>query len=102
MRWVYINGVAYEAGEEPTRTVDSGVLWGDRGYDGLRTTDGVPIDTRTKHREYMRANGLTTMDDFKGAWEQAERRRVAYRTEGKGGAVTKEDVARAIDSLQRK
>ena len=52
--------------------IDSGILWGDRGYEGLRTTDGVAIDTRTKHREYMRANGLTTMDDFKGTWEQAE------------------------------
>ena len=102
MRWVYINGVAYEAGTEPVRSIDSGVLWGDRSYDGLQTTDGVDIDTRTKHREYMRANGLTTMDDFKGAWEQAEVRRTAYRTSGEGGAVTKEDVARAIDQLQRR
>jgi hypothetical protein len=102
MRWVYINGVAHEAGSGAGLAVDSGVLWGDRGYEGMRTTDGVPIDTRSKHREYMRANGLTTMDDFKGTWERAEKQRNAYRTEGKGGAVTKEVVAQAIDQLQRR
>lgn len=50
-------------------------------YGGLgRATDGTPIDTRAKHRAYMKANGLTVADDFKGEWAQAgEARRRAYQ-----------------------
>jgi hypothetical protein len=39
---------------------------GDSHYDGLRSTDGANISTRTKHREYMKRHGLATVDDFKG------------------------------------
>jgi hypothetical protein len=50
-------------------------LHGDRHYDGLRASDGTDISTRTKHREYMKRNGLTIADDFKGEWAKAERER---------------------------
>ena len=33
-------------------------------YEGLRATDGTPIDTARRHREYMRANGLAVDSDF--------------------------------------
>lgn len=66
---------------------------GDRHYDGLRAPDGTDISTRTKHREYMKRNNLTTMDDFQGSWAKAEKERDAYRTTGKGGAVTRNDIA---------
>jgi hypothetical protein len=81
------------------RTNTDAALWNDRGYDGLKATDGTDISSRTKHREYMRANGLTTVDDFKGTWKEAERKRDAYRT-GKTGSVTKQDIAEAIASLE--
>lgn len=54
-------------------------LAGDRHYDGLRATDGTDISTRTKHRQYMRERGLTTADDFKGTWAQADKERKALR-----------------------
>jgi hypothetical protein len=59
---------------------DSGALWGDRSYHGLRATDGTDISTRSKHRQYMRERGLTTMDDFEQQWardalERSERLR---------------------------
>jgi hypothetical protein len=44
----------------------------DSHYAGLRATDGTPIDSRTKHRAYMKANNLALADDFKGVWQKAE------------------------------
>ena len=87
----------------PTRTVTDAALWNDRSYHGLSATDGAPIDSRTKHREYMRANGLTTADDYKNEWAQERKRRDAYFTGQPGsGAVSREDVARAIAQLERR
>lgn len=54
-------------------------LAGDRHYDGLRSTDGTPIDSRTKHREYMKRHGLTVADDFKETWAKSQKEREAYR-----------------------
>ena len=77
----------------------SELLWNDRSYDNLRATDGTPIDSRAKHRAYMKARGLTTMDDFKGEWAAAEKARADYFS-GRKGSVTKEDIKRAIYTLQ--
>lgn len=55
---------------------------GDSHYDGLRSTDGENISTRTKHREYMKRHGLATMDDFKGEFIRAGERRHRFMTEG--------------------
>lgn len=54
-------------------------LAGDRHYEGMRAPDGTDISSRTKHREYMRRTGLTTVDDFKGTWKKAEEERTALR-----------------------
>ena len=70
-------------------------LAGDRGYDGLRAQDGTDISSRSKHREYMKRHGLTTADDFKDTWAKAEKARAEYRTTGRGGAITRDDIARA-------
>jgi len=85
--------------QAPMRT-DSGALWGDRSYDGLRATDGTDISTRTKHREYMKATGLTTMDDFKDSWAKAKAERERYYTEG--GSFKRADIERAIYQLQNR
>jgi hypothetical protein len=89
--------------EPPARSNTDGVLWNDRSYDGLQATDGTPIDSRTKHREYMKDRGLTTIDDFKGEWAEARKKRDAYYTGQPGsGSVRREDVARAIAQLERR
>ena len=54
-------------------------LAGDRHYDGLTATDGTPIDTRTKHREYMKSHDLAMADDFKNTWAQAQQKRELAR-----------------------
>lgn len=83
----------------PMRT-DSGALWGDRSYDGLRATDGTDISSRSKHREYMKANGLATVDDFKDSWAKAQEQRDNYRTNG--GTFSRRDVERAIHQLKNR
>ena len=74
-------------------------LVGDRHYDGLRATDGADISTRTKHREYMKRHGLTTIDDYKESHAKAQAARDQYRQ--RGGSVTRDDIARAIHQLQK-
>lgn len=77
------------------------LIIGDRYYDGLRATDGTDISTRTKHREYMKANNLTTIDDFEPQWKrEAEKRDRYYRGERGTGAITRDDVGRAIAQLE--
>ena len=78
-----------------------GLLWNDRLYDGVRATDGADISSRAKHKEYMKRNNLTTIDDYKETWAKAEKKREDYRTAGKGGAVDREAVGRAIAELER-
>lgn len=79
---------------------DAGALWGDRHYDGARATDGTDISTRSKHREYMRLNNVTTVDDFKDTWAKAREQRERLYTQG--GTFSRRDVERAIHQLQNR
>lgn len=66
-------------------------------YEGLRAPDGADISSRAKHREYMRRNNLTTIDDFSETWKrdaQARRERLAGADPQRA-----HDVARAIEKL---
>jgi hypothetical protein len=65
-------------------------------------SDGTVIDSRKKHREYMKRNGLTTMDDYKGAWDKAAQERKAF-FEGTHSGIREErkaDVRRALERLR--
>lgn len=79
---------------------DAGALWGDRHYLGARASDGTDISTRSRHREYMRANNLTTVDDFKDTWAKAREQRERLYTHG--GTFSRRDVERAISQLQNR
>jgi len=84
--------------QQPALPVDGGALWGDRSYDGMRTTDGTDISSRTKHREYMKANNLTTADDFTQSWAKAKAQRESYMQQG--GSYRRQDIERAINKLK--
>lgn len=71
-------------------------LSGDRYYTDLRATDGTPVDTRTKHREYMKAKGLTVSDDFKGEWAKAAEHRADMYTTGGDHKERRAQVERAL------
>lgn len=102
-RWVYIDGEAVEVTPDFTPAprnphTSDGVLWNDRSYDGLRATDGTDISSRSKHREYMKVNNLTTLDDFNV--DAMMKKKAEYVT--KGGTVKRQDIERAIYQLQQK
>jgi len=68
------------------------VLWNDRAYQDV---SDPRFTSRTSHREYMKANNLTTVDDFKEQFRRAREARLRfYRGED---ASRKEDVARALE-----
>ena len=69
---------------QPEVRADSGALWGDRSYDGMRAPDGTDISSRTKHREYMKAK---------------ESRERYYQ---QGGSFKRADIERAIHQLQNR
>jgi hypothetical protein len=73
-------------------------LWSDAHYDGARTTDGKDIGSRKKHRQYMRDNNLTTVDDYTNEWTAASKEREHYKAHG--GTVTKDDIRKAIHQLE--
>jgi hypothetical protein len=75
-------------------------LWGDRGYEGMVAPDGTDISSRSKHREYMKAKGLTTMDDFKDTWAKAKVEREHYVQHG--GSFNREAIERAIYQVQNR
>ena len=101
-RYVQIDGELVEVDRAGRALpVDSGALWGDRGYAGLRATDGTPIDSRTKHREYMRMHGLTTADDFTDEWRAAAARREAFYRRA-ADPERPGEIAHAIVRLERR
>jgi hypothetical protein len=63
--------------------------------------DGTVIDSKAKHRAYMRKHGLTTVDDFKGTWENARKERDNFYTGNWGKRERREDLARVIDGLTK-
>lgn len=77
-----------------------GALWNDRHYDGVQATDGTDISTRRKHREYMKRHNLTTTDDFRQTWAQAQKTRENYFT--RGGSISRADVERAMFNVAEK
>lgn len=77
-----------------------GALWNDRHYDGVRATDGTDISTRKKHRDYMRANNLTTVDDFKDSWAKTQQTRAEFYTQG--GSIKRSDIERAMYQINNR
>jgi putative FmdB family regulatory protein len=73
-------------------------LAGDRHYENMRATDGTDISSRSKHRQYMKANGLTTADDFKQTWSKNAEDRQAFRSATHQDSSLKQDIAQAIQT----
>jgi hypothetical protein len=59
-----------------------GFRFSDRLYSAapFKAHDGTVIDSRRKHREYMKRHNLATVDDFKATWDKARERREAVYT----------------------
>jgi hypothetical protein len=93
-RYIQRDGVLIEVPlnyAPPPPNTDS-VLWNDRPYQDM---NDPRFSSRSQHREFMKREGLTTVDDFKDNFKQAREKRLAfYRGED---ASRKEDVARALE-----
>lgn len=81
-------------------TTTAPVFVSEAHYEGLRASDGTDISTREKHRAYMRARGLTTIDDYAQQWQRDER----ARRESMAGSdpTRRQDIAEAIRQLEAK
>lgn len=71
-------------------------LAGDRHYDGLRATDGTPIDSRTKHRQYMKDKGLTMATDYRETWKKAAQERELTRLGQLPDPTLKKEIAEQV------
>lgn len=98
-RWVQISGELVEvtqgyAQNLETTAKDRGILWNDREYQDM----GDPrFSSRTEHRAYMKAHGVTTTDDYNLEWRNREAQRLKTKT---GYDPTRKgDLMRAIETL---
>lgn len=73
-------------------------------YGGLQATDGTPVNTRRRHREYMKANNVTLASDMTNTWAKAKQEREAFYTPGSGydRKARREAVAEAVYKLEKK
>lgn len=68
-------------------------------YGKLRATDGTVLDTRRKHREYMRQHGYAVASDFTETWARAEREREGIRRGENDKRPRREALERAWHEL---
>jgi putative FmdB family regulatory protein len=76
----------------------SNSLAGDRHYENMRATDGTDISSRSKHRAYMKANNLTTADDFQKTWSKKAEERQNFRSGAHQDTSLKQDIVQAIQT----
>jgi len=88
-------------GPAPRRGEGSGDGWrfSDRLYSAAPFVghDGTVINSKRRHRDYMRRNNLTTVDDFQGEWERKSKERAKFYTEGTDREERRQEVARAFE-----
>ena len=93
-------------GPSPRKTdSNSGDGWrfSDRLYSGTPFLghDGSVIDSKRKHREYMRRNNLTTADDFTNEWKQKRAERDRFYTEGGDRDERRRQIAQIVEAKSR-
>ncbi len=66
-------------------------------YGGVAATDGTPINTRKRHREYLASRGMAMASDYSPEYLQRRRDDMA-RTEGR---ERKQDIIQAYKSTRK-
>lgn len=66
-------------------------------YEGARATDGTPIDTPAKHREYMKRHNLCLAADMQQTWAEAPAKKAQEAARGRRDAI-----GRAIYQLEKR
>ena len=68
-------------------------------YEGLRATDGTRIDTRRRHAEYMRREGVGLASDFRKTIAEAPKKRAAEEKRARREAVAR--IAHPLENRRR-
>jgi hypothetical protein len=73
-------------------------------YGGLRTSEGIDVSSKRRHREYCRANNLGLADDYRQTWSKAAEERAKAFTPGAGydRAARREAIGRTIYELEKR
>ena len=86
---------AEDLGWEQPKDAKNAPIMAGRFYENTAATDGTDIGSRRKHRDYMKAHGLTTADDYTETWKRAEKERETALSPDWDKKGRREDVARA-------
>lgn len=77
---------------EPPRAINAPVMSGRFYENAAPATDGTPIDSRSKHKAYMKAAGLAHMSDYGAGWNE----RVQTKRENESRDRIRETVTRLV------
>lgn len=77
------------------------LLMVDRHMEGERAPDGTDIGSRTKRRDYMRANGLADASDYTQQHQRDAQRRAEYFQGKHTNGKMEESIARALHGSRR-
>lgn len=70
-------------------------------YDGLRATDGTPVDTAKRHRQYMKDHNLALYEDYKETFAKSTEERERERMNlGPRDETLKEDIHEAYNMVR--
>jgi hypothetical protein len=69
---------------------------GDEKYNGLAATDGTPIDTRKRHRQYMKDNNLSLHGDYSPEYYKKRKEAIGRENEKE----CKRDMLETIHKLE--
>ena len=92
---------ANELGEETSSVALNAPILSGRFYENVSATDGTDIGSRKKHREYMKAHGLTIASDYTNTWKQAEKQREAVKQGRLPSKTRREAIARALYRIDK-
>lgn len=63
-------------------------------------TDGAPLNSRRKHRDYLQQNNLALASDYTETWKQAAKRREDFFAGRHKHEGLREAIGRAVDKVR--
>jgi hypothetical protein len=103
-RFVTIDGVLTEVPLNWSRNAPQAAYYiqGDKLYENTRSPiDGADISSRTKHRQYMKEKGLTTIDDYTNHFSKIAEQKAEFMATGRDSSRPA-DVRDAYDKHTRR
>lgn len=83
--------------ESRAQTPTEGIVYGN-----AQATDGADLSSRRKHRDYMKANGLSMAGDFKEHWQKKAKEREEVLSGRAGSKERREILGRTLHEMRQK